>query len=234
MNGTAMKTINVLIAEDDQRIAEIQRQFLERVPGFEVIGLAHSLHSTREMTEILKPDLMLLDIQFPDGNGLDFVKELREHKSHIDVILITAARDVEMLKTAIYGGVFDYIVKPLVFDRIRESLERYRERLTRLDELEIVDQNAIDSILPQGRPAEAGNEPALPKGVDRLTLNKIRECLQGAEGPIAASDVGEKVGVSRTTARRYLEFLVSTRELQVELSYGGVGRPERYYSKTAF
>jgi two-component system CitB family response regulator len=227
-----MKKINVLIAEDDKRIAEIQRQFLEHVPDFEVIGLAHSLQSTREMTEILAPDLLLLDIQFPDGNGLDFVKELRKHKRQIDVILITAARDVEMLKTAIYGGVFDYIVKPLVFDRIRESLDRYRERLARLDQLEVVDQSAIDSILPQGRPAAADSEPALPKGVDKLTLNKIRDFLQSTEGPIAASDVGEKLGVSRTTARRYLEFLVSTRELQVELSYGGVGRPERYYSRT--
>ena len=227
-----MKKVEVLIAEDDKRIAEIQRQFLERVPDFEVVGLAHTLQSTREMTDILAPDLLLLDIQFPDGNGLDFVKELREDKRQTDVILITAARDVEMLKTAIYGGVFDYIVKPLVFDRIRESLDRYRERLTRLDELDVVDQSTIDSILPQGRTPTTETKPLLPKGIDKLTLNKIREFLQAAERPIAASDVGEKLGVSRTTARRYLEFLVSTRELQVELNYGGVGRPERYYSKT--
>jgi two-component system CitB family response regulator len=223
--------VKVLLAEDDRQIAEIQRQFLDRIDGFEVIGMAHSLQSTREMTEILAPDLLLLDIHFPDGNGLDFVKQLREGKQQTDVILVTAARDVEMLKTAIYGGVFDYIVKPLVFDRIRESLERYREQLTRLQELDTVEQSDIDAIMPRGRAASRQGEPALPKGVDVLTLNKVRDFLASAEQSIAASDVGDRLGVSRTTARRYLEYLVSTRELQVDLSYGGVGRPERHYSR---
>ena len=226
-----MKAIQVLIGEDDKRIAEIQRQFLDRIDGFEVIGLAHSLATTREMTEILSPDLVLLDIQFPDGSGLDFVTELRGGKHQTDVILITAARDVEMLKTAIYGGVFDYIVKPLVFDRIRESLERYRERRSRLEQLDQLDQSDIDAILPRGGPVAPDSEESLPKGVDALTLNKVREFLAGTDSMIAASDVGERLGVSRTTARRYLEFLVSTRELQVDLNYGGVGRPERHYSK---
>lgn len=223
--------VKVLIAEDDRQIAEIQRQFLDRIEGFEVIGMAHSLQSTREMSEILAPDLLLLDIHFPDGNGLDFVKQLREGKQQTDVILITAARDVEMLKTAIYGGVFDYIVKPLVFDRIRESLERYLEQVARLRELDTVDQSDIDAIMPRGRAASPEGEPSLPKGVDILTLNKVRDFLESTEQSIAASDVGDRLGVSRTTARRYLEYLVSTRELQVDLSYGGVGRPERYYSR---
>jgi len=223
--------VKVLLAEDDRRIAEIQRQFLDRIDGFEVIGMAHSLQSTREMTEILAPDLLLLDIHFPDGNGLDFVNQLRESKQQTDVILVTAARDVEMLKTAIYGGVFDYIVKPLVFDRIRESLERYREQLTRLQELGTLDQSDIDAIMPRGRVASPRSESVLPKGVDILTLNKVREFLELTGQSIAASDVGDRLGVSRTTARRYLEYLVSTRELQVDLSYGGVGRPERYYSR---
>ena len=223
--------VKVLLAEDDRQIAEIQRQYLDRIDGFEVIGMAHSLKSTREMTENLAPDLLLLDIHFPDGNGLDFVNQLREGKQQTDVILVTAARDVEMLKTAIYGGVFDYIVKPLIFDRIRESLERYREQLTRLQELDTVDQSDIDAIMLRGRAVSRQGEPALPKGVDILTLNKVRDFLASAEQSIAASDVGDRLGVSRTTARRYLEYLVSTRELQVDLSYGGVGRPERYYSR---
>lgn len=225
------KPIKVLIAEDDRQIAEIQRQFLDLIDDFEVIGMAHSLQSTREMTEILHPDLLLLDIHFPDGNGLDFVNQLRESKRQTDVILITAARDVDMLKTAIYGGVFDYIVKPLVFDRIRESLDRYCNQIMRLQHLDTVNQSDIDAIMPRGRSALPEGDSTLPKGVDILTLNKVRDFLGTTEHPIAASDVGDRLGVSRTTARRYLEYLVSTRELQVDLSYGGVGRPERYYSR---
>jgi hypothetical protein len=111
------------------------------------------------------------------------------------------------------------------------SLERYREQLTRLQELDTVDQSDIDAIMPRGRAVNPQGEATLPKGVDILTLNKVRDFLALAEQSIAASDVGGQLGVSRTTARRYLEYLVSTRELQVDLSYGGVGRPERYYSR---
>jgi len=231
MNISAEKLprISVAIAEDDERIAQIQSEFLSQVEGVEVIGISHSLSSARDLIKFSHPDLLFLDIQFPDGSGLDLVKEIREGQFEVDVIMVTAAREVEMLKTALHGGVFDYIVKPLVFDRIRTSVERYREHVHRLKNLDQLDQQNIDAILPRGRTEQSTSDPALPKGVDPLTLAKVREFIMQAAYSFAASEVGEKLGVSRTTARRYLEYLVSTRELKVEISYGGVGRPERHY-----
>lgn len=231
MNTTAEKLprISIAIAEDDYRIAKIQSQFLNQIEGVEVIGISHSLASARDLVKFSQPDLLFLDIQFPDGSGLDLVKEIREGQLKIDVIMVTAAREVDILKTALHSGVFDYIVKPLVFDRIRDSVERYREHVYRLKNLDHLDQRNIDAILPGVRIEETGSEPALPKGVDPLTLAKIREFIMQETHSFAASEVGKKLGVSRTTARRYLEYLVSTRELKVDISYGGVGRPERQY-----
>lgn len=230
MNEPALK---VVIAEDDTRIAEIQQRFVENVDGFEVIGLCHSLEQSMQMVEILKPDLLLLDIHFPDGNGLDYLKGLREQQRDTDVILMTAARDIDTLKSAMHGGIFDYIVKPLVFERIQDSLQRYREHVQQLSGLQKVDQKTIDALLPRSGSSLPSTSQAtrLPKGIDELTLAKVRELFEELDNSLGASTVGETLGVSRTTARRYLEYLVSCGELEVDVNYGGVGRPERYYCK---
>ena len=228
-----MNPIRTIIAEDDIRIAEIQNRFLEKLDAFETVGLAHNLEDCREMIDILKPDLVLLDIYFPDGNGLEFLKSLRDENRNIDVILVTAARDVESVKSAMHGGVFDYIVKPLEFSRMRDSLSRYRDHFERLSALDTVEQSDIDGLLPRATTDSPANRPVslLPKGIDALTLNKVRDVFQSTSDSQGAELVGQKIGISRTTARRYLEYLVSTNELVVDVSYGGVGRPERHYCR---
>jgi two-component system, CitB family, response regulator len=227
-------SIRTVIAEDDVRIAEIQQRFIEQVEGFEVVGLSHTLEQTRQMVEILQPQLLLLDIQFPDGNGLDFLKEIRESRIQTDVILMTAARDIDTLKSAMHSGIFDYIVKPLVFDRFQDSLQRYRQHLEQLSSLQRVDQQTIDALLPRaGADSQRSvTETSLPKGIDALTLIKIRDLFVDRDDSLAASSVGDAIGASRTTARRYLEYMVSTGELIVDVNYGGVGRPERYYCRS--
>ena len=229
-----MKTIRTIIAEDDPRIAEIQHRFLQKLDAFEAVGLAHNLEDCREMIDVLEPDLILLDIHFPDGNGLDILKSLRDQNRNIDVILVTAAKDVESLKSAMHGGVFDYIVKPLEFSRMRDSLSRFRDHFERLKALDTVEQSDIDGLIPRAN-VESSTKPVtnlLPKGIDALTLNKVRELFQSLPDSQGAETVGKKIGVSRTTARRYLEYLVSTNELVVDVTYGGVGRPERHYCRS--
>ncbi len=228
-----MTAIRTLIVEDDSRIANIQNRFLDKLPGFEAVGMAHNLEDCEEMVEILSPDLILLDVHFPDGNGLDFLKSLRLINRHIEVILITAAKDVESLKAAMQGGVFDYIVKPLEFNRLRDSLSRFENYLNRLKSLETFEQSDIDNLLPRAQESNTTGyvDISLPKGIDALTLAKIRELFSSTRESLGAELVGQNIGASRTTARRYLEYLVSTDELKVDVSYGGVGRPERHYCR---
>ncbi|MEH6650456.1 MAG: response regulator [Motiliproteus sp.] len=226
-------SISVVIAEDDPRIAEIQKRFLERIDGFELVGLAHGLEEARDLVEVLEPELLLLDIQFPTGTGLELLRDLRAQNSRTDVILVTAATEVETLREALRGGVFDYILKPLVFERLQASLSNYGEHLGKLRAMESLLQTDVDTLLPRS-PQSTGPEPSLsrlPKGIDGLTLDKVRAVFTGKTEPLSAEGVGEQIGASRTTARRYLEYLISTKELQAQISYGSVGRPERHYGR---
>lgn len=224
-----MTSIRLLIVEDDRQIAEIQRRFVERLTGVELCGIAHTLADARDQIDVLKPDLVLLDVYFPDGSGLDLLRELRAGNCASDVILITAAKEVDTLRSALRGGVFDYILKPLVFERLQEAVQNYRQHLSTLASLHNVAQKEVDALLPR-TPSEPVTDttPRLPKGIDGLTLDKIREVVR-TSGDWSAEAVGLKIGASRTTARRYLEYLASAGELTAEVNYGAVGRPERRY-----
>ncbi|MBY4678459.1 response regulator [Marinobacterium arenosum] len=229
------RTIRVVIAEDDPQIAEIQQRFLQRIDGFELVGVAHGLPEAQDLVEVLQPELLLLDIQFPTGTGLELLRTLRAGNSSTDVILITAAKEVSTLREALRGGVFDYILKPLVFERLQEALHNYAAHLDKLQAMESLAQSDVDGLLPrgQGGVSEAVElEPArLPKGIDALTLDKVRAVFEYQREALNAEQVGEQIGASRTTARRYLEYLVSANELSAQVSYGSVGRPERRYCR---
>lgn len=226
--------IRLVIAEDDRKIAEIQRRFVERVEGFEIVGIAHSTIEARDLVDVMEPDLLILDIHFPDGNGLELLRELRAESSSTDVVLVTAAKEVDTLTEALRCGVFDYIVKPLVFDRLRDTLEKYKQHLQRLANLHDLSQSDVDKLLPRtGQGATVESVKRLPKGIDGLTLEKIRRVFKDRRPlpqGLSADEVGEIVGASRTTARRYLEYLVTEQELTADVNYGTVGRPERRYT----
>ncbi|MDT8367237.1 MAG: response regulator [bacterium] len=226
MSGDAVR---VLIIEDDERISEIHRRLTEKVPGFEVVGMAHNLAHGQEMCEVLEPDLLLLDLYFPDGYGIDLLQALRGRMQEVDLILITAAREVGPLKEALRGGVFDYILKPVIFSRFQESLEKYLQYRSRLAEEKELQQQEVDHLMGSPRRSKTISDE-LPKGIDPLTLKKVLGVFINApEEGLGAEEVGSILGVSRTTARRYLEYMVSGGLLVADLVYRKIGRPERKY-----
>jgi response regulator of citrate/malate metabolism len=219
--------IRTLIIEDDAMTASIHRSYVERVPGFDVVDEAYTGRDALDAVRRLRPDLVLLDIYLPDISGLEVLRRLREPGApHVDVVAVTAAKDVETLRTAIHGGVIHYLVKPFFFDTLRERLEAYAALRGRLDRLRNPDQNDIDHVFSllrtQGR-------QSLPKGISALTLERVSEALSRAAGEVTATQVAETAGISRGTARRYLEYLAAIGAIQLSLRYGVTGRPEHLY-----
>ncbi|GLT14062.1 response regulator [Vibrio algivorus] len=227
------ESIRVLIIEDDIAIAEVNHKYLSQIDGFEVVGIATSQHEAEIQVDILKPQLVLLDVYLPDGNGLDILRYLRQQQHQCDVILITAARDVDTLQQAMRGGVVDYLLKPVIFSRLESALNKYKHRLTGFEQASSLDQGLVDKMLQTSSVDGEGNYHTLrlPKGIDGVTLDKIRCLFKQESGQLTADEAGEKIGASRTTARRYLEYLITTGELVADLNYGTVGRPERSYKK---
>jgi response regulator of citrate/malate metabolism len=219
--------IRTLVVDDDVMTASIHRSYVERVPGFEVVGEAHTGSAALDAVRQLAPDLVLLDIYLPDMSGLDVLRRLRENGSpHVDVIAVTAAKDVGTLRTAIHGGVIHYLVKPFFFDTLRERLEAYASLQGRLQRLREPEQHDIDYLFSLLR---AHGRQALPKGISAPTLALVADAVRDAGGDVSAAELAGRTGVSRGTARRYLEYLAATGAIELSLRYGSTGRPEHLY-----
>lgn len=220
----------VMIIEDDQAIAQLHQRYLEQMGGYQVIGIATSKLEAQMQLDIFEPDLLLLDVYLPDGTGLELLNALRAKSLSCDVILITAARDVDTLQQAMRGGVVDYLLKPVVFSRLEAALKKYNAQKHQLNHTNDLDQSIVDKMLRSNDGTEVAKN-RLPKGIDSVTLDKIQALFYENES-LTADEAGEKIGASRTTARRYLEYLISSGLLEADLSYGSVGRPERTYRKS--
>ena len=219
--------IRVLVVDDDFMVARIHVGFIERVTGFEVAGVAHSGAEAAEAVARLRPDLLLLDLYLPDRFGLDLLADLRAGPHPCDAIVITAAKEGDAVRAAVRLGVADYLLKPFGFPDLEERLERYAAQRRLLDRTEVHGQDDVDKVFV--RAASAGAAVALPKGMSAETARLVEGALTGAEATLSATEVAELVGISRVSARRYLEHFVTTGQADVRLRYGSTGRPERRY-----
>jgi response regulator of citrate/malate metabolism len=144
-----------------------------------------------------------------------------------DVIAVTAARDVDVVKRAVSQGVVLYLLKPFTYAAFRNKLEQYADYRRRLDDSDsAVGQEDVDRMLGVLR---TSSPSALPKGMSAATLRDITAALRGSPEARSASEVATSVGASRVTARRYLEYLAAERMVQRGVRYGGSGRPEVEY-----
>lgn len=220
--------IKVVIAEDDFRIAQVQEQFLQKVPGVTVVQKALNAKETMEILENREVDLLFLDIYMPDELGINLLSTIRSNFPNIDIIMVTAATEKTMLETAIKYGVSNYLLKPVTMEKFVEAVEQYKKKKKLLSISDTVDQTLIDRYFGLTNLSSTPQRD-LPSGVDRHSLDKVKKVMIEQEGGISIEEMGEKIGASRTTARRYLEYLVSIDVCTAKHEYGIVGRPERKY-----
>lgn len=219
--------IRTLVVDDDFRVADLHCAYVERVAGFSLAGRAHTGAEALEKVDALRPDLLLLDVYLPDLSGLEVLQRLRDgDHPEVDVITITAARDVDSLRAAMRGGVVHYLIKPFRFAALEERLSSYAAARARIGRLDQADQREVDQIF--GALRAQRNEP-LPKGLSDTTLDLVLRALKGSTQGLPAANVADVAGVSRVTARRYLDHLCRLGQAELTLRYGGPGRPEHRY-----
>jgi response regulator of citrate/malate metabolism len=222
--------IGVLIVDDDFMVAKVHAGFVGALDGFAVVGTAPT--GAQALAEIarLEPDLVLLDVYLPDMTGLEVLRRLRAGGSSVDVIVISAARDVDSIRSALHGGVLQYLVKP--FDRatFEARLRDYASLHSELAELDVAGQGDVDRVFGGAR-RTASPTATTPKGIAPETLELVRAALAAA-GPdgLSASECSARTGLARVSARRYLEQLVTQQQADVRQRYGTAGRPERRFT----
>lgn len=282
--GEEAGAVRVLVVDDDFMVARLHRTLVERTPGFTVVGEARGGAEALAAVRELRPELVLLDMYLPDISGLDVLRALRaseEPGTHgVDVLVVTAARDLQTVRGALRGGAVHYIVKPFEVGTLQERLLQYAHRRRELADLDAADQADLDRVFGGGagpggtgaaapgtaragrtggagggtaaggrtgatgagsgpdphragaRAATAAAAASLPKGLTAQTAALVRRTLDGAPEGVSASECAERSGLSRVSARRYLEHFVAVGRAEVTLRYGTTGRPERRYHAT--
>ncbi|AZM55617.1 two-component system response regulator [Streptomyces sp. WAC 01529] len=219
--------IRVLVVEDDPVAADAHVLYVNRVPGFEAIAKpAHSAAEARRVLDRTPVDLILLDLHLPDGHGLQLARSLRAAGHPTDVIAVTSARDLAVVREGVSLGVVQYVLKPFTFATLRDRLTRYAQFRTAAAEGEATGQDEVDRALATLR---APGPAALPKGLSGPTLERVIHTLRAAPEGLTATAAAQSAGLSRITARRYLEHLVDTARAARSPQYGQVGRPELVY-----
>lgn len=219
--------IRTLVVDDDFMAVSVHRELIERVPGFTVVGEALSGRQALAQAEKLHPDLILLDIYLPDISGVEVMRRLRSSGNvTTDIIAITSAKDVEVLRSAMALGVVHYIVKPFTFQVLRERLESYAAATRRLEATQRPGQSEVDRIYALLR---MSTEQSLPKGISAPTLALVAEIVEKSADGITSTEVAEQAGFSPGVARRYLRHLVDAKTVRFTLRYGATGRPEHIY-----
>lgn len=217
--------IKVLIIDDDFMVAKVHAGFVRQVPGFAVAGVAHNGARALEAVKRLDPDLALLDIHLPDISGLDLLQQLRQADPELDVLVISAAREMDTVRRALRGGIVHYLMKPFSHTDLRERLEHYQQAYQPLaSSKSTAEQADINRVFGVSR-----NQRPLPKGCSAETLQLVEQLLRKAETDLSATEAANLLGTSRVSARRYLEHLSEAGRVDVQLRYG-VGRPERRYA----
>lgn len=225
------KTVGVWIVEDDFRVAQIHADYIKD------IGSCTVLENLRSGTETLRnleaasnlPDIILLDLYIPDVEGYSLIKEIRSLYSAIKIVVISAASEAEHVQDIVNLGVFDYIIKPFEIQRLSQTIDRYRYVEKLFLTKEHLSQKEVDELFfPTFK---EGQQEPIVKGIDLHTLQSVKSLFEdNTFEEMTASRLSEEIGTSRSTARRYLEYLVAEQFLETKLIYGSVGRPERKYT----
>jgi response regulator of citrate/malate metabolism len=229
-------TLRVLVVDDEPITADAHAEYVGRLAGFEVAGIAHD---GREALRVLRDsavaapggplsgiDLVLLDMNLPDIHGLDLCRRIRSSGLEVDVIAITAVRDVAVVRASVALGIVLYLIKPFTFSTFAAKLEGYRDFASRL-EGSLTTQRDVDASFASLRSPQ---QPRLDKGLSAETLDAVTAAVRSAGRGVSAGEVGATLELARVTARRYLEHLAAEGVVERMPRYGTPGRPEFEYS----
>ncbi|QGU06141.1 Transcriptional regulatory protein DcuR [Corynebacterium occultum] len=213
------KTWSVLVVDDDFRVAGIHAEIVEAAPGFRVQDSVRSIAEAHQVLAGTQPDLMLVDVYLPDGDGIELVRS-----TGIDAFILSAADEAATVRRALHAGALGYLLKPFQRQVLTERLDRYARYRHVLSGQRGLRQEKIDQAL------SILHGPPPGTAVSRSTTEQLLLDALG-RGELSAAEAAEAAGVSRATAQRRLATMASQGVVQVRLRYGTSGRPEHLYSK---
>ena len=128
-----MAPVRLLLADDHRMFRQGLRELLERKAGFEVVGEATTGREALEQVRVLRPDIVLLDIQMPELDGVEVARQLAQSHPDVKIIMLTMYRQDQHLVDAIKAGARGYLLKDADAEELIDVIERVQRGEAALD-----------------------------------------------------------------------------------------------------
>ena len=120
----AQDKIRVLIVDDINETRENIKRMLQFDPSIEVIGTARSGREAIEMTQKDQPDVVLMDINMPDMDGITATENIRRKLPFVQVVILSVQNDPSYMRRAMLAGARDFLSKPPMIDELSSAIRR--------------------------------------------------------------------------------------------------------------
>ena len=222
-----LRILKVLIAEADPLLQKLYSDLIAEEHSYSVVKCVSTGPKLFEAIRFFQADLVLLDLYLRDFSAIEGLDELRKEFPRTDYIIASSGEDPELVRNALCQGVFEFLIKPFSFERLKLALRNYQVYHHSLTgRTRPWQQEDLDTLVSmKARDPSWANNRAIPKGLQLKCLNDIEQFLRENPDTFSAQEIGDRLGLSRSTARRYLEFLMMSERLVVEYAYRKVGRP---------
>lgn len=158
----AADKIRVLIVDDIAETRENVRKLLQFESDVEVVGTARTGREGMQLAQELNPDVVLMDINMPDIDGITATEGIRQKSPHIQVVILSVQSDQNYMRRAMLAGARDFLTKPPMGDELISAIKRAGE-MAHVEKEKGAKQQMIVSA-SAGSPAMLGGYSAIPKG----------------------------------------------------------------------
>ena len=202
---TASETVRVMIVDDHEIVRRGIAEIIDRADGLEVVAEAGGQAEALRRAELVRPDVVLVDLQLPDGTGIELMHEMRETVPGALPIVLTSFDDDEALAEALDAGARAYLLKTVHGAEISDVVRAVASGRVLLDERTVT-----------RRRADHDDPTAELTNAERKVLDLIGDGLSNRE-------IGERLGVAEKTVKNHITSLLAKMGLQRRTQVDGVG-----------
>lgn len=194
---SAPNPIRVLVVDDHAIVREGLKMVLERDPTIRIEGEAGTAQAALDEARKLKPDVVLLDIRLPDGDGIQVCGDILEQSPQTRVLFLTSYADDDTVLGAILAGAHGYLIKEIGVDTLVESIKRVAAGES------ILDPAATRRVLTWVK-THGGASPDAAR--EALSVQEQRVLALVAEGK-TNKEIAADLGLSPKTVKNYLSTI---------------------------
>lgn len=203
-----MSNVKILVIDDDKEILFAISAICEYQGWIPLT--ASSVQEGVEKFKEIKPDIVLIDYHLPKINGIQGVKMLKKISNNIPIIVLTIEENEKVAYEFMKAGASDFALKPI---KALDIIARINVHLRLKETIENVNKNIND----------------YSKGISIETLEKIQNYMSGLSGYISINNISKNTGLAYQTVHRYLQYMIEKGKVEVNQSYGKIGRPKQSY-----